>query len=253
MPIIDSELGQFARKQLEKNGAQVITGTKVQKMAKDSEGAVAQLTDGSEIEADKVIVSIGRLADLDRLNCQAAGVQTNQRKVIADKTMRTNVPHIYAIGDVCDSPYDLAHTAMKEGIVAVENIIGNVVEMKYEAVPNCVYTHPEIATVGLSQREAEAQGIAPATGRFNFAGNGKAISMGEAEGYIKIVVDKSSDTIIGAQMAGPHVTDLIAQMTLAIENKLTVAEVADTIFAHPTLSEALWESLESVCGVAIHS
>ena len=252
LPMFDSELGGFAKGQLQKNGVQIITSTKVQNIAKADDGATAVLTDGSKISANKIVVSIGRKADLDRLNCQAAGVQTEQH-IVVDKTMKTLVPHIYAIGDACNSPYDLAHTAMKEGIAAVQNITGHSIMMRYEAVPNCVYTIPEIATVGLSQREAEAQGISTAIGKFNFAGNGKAISMGEAEGYIKVVTDKATDLIIGAQMAGPHVTDLIAQMVMAIENKMTATEASDAIFAHPTLSEALWEALESVSGVAIHS
>ena len=253
LPTLDSELGKFAMGQLQKAGVQIITSTKVQNLTKADNCAMAGLTDGSKISADKIVVSIGRKANLDRLNCQAAGVQTEKYKVIVDKTMKTIVPHIYAIGDVCSSPFDLAHTAMKEGIAAVENIIGKYKTMKYEAVPNCVYTIPEIATVGLSQSEAEAQGISTAIGKFNFTGNGKAISMGEAEGYIKVVTDKATDLIIGAQMAGPHVTDLIAQIVMAIENKMTATEASASIFAHPTLSEALWEALESVCGAAIHS
>lgn len=254
IPTIDAELGRFAEASLRRKGVGILTQTRVEAVGKYGSGAVLRLSDGREVSAEKVVVSVGRSAELDALNLQAAGVEAENGKITVDGLMRTNRPEIYAIGDVCSSPCDLAHSAMKEGLVAVENICGNNKKMCYDAIPNCVYTAPEMATVGMSQQEARDMGIGIKVGRFSFAANGKAVSMGEAEGFVKIIAEETTGRILGAQMAGPHVTDLIAQMAIAVENKLGAVEVADVAYAHPTLSEAIWESLESsLYGHAIHS
>jgi dihydrolipoamide dehydrogenase len=252
LPGIDAELGAFAERQLKKREVQVFTATKVESIRKTGAGAAVTLSDGSEHTVDKVIVSIGRSPSTGDLGLVNLGVAADRGRILVDDHMRTNVPGIYAIGDACSSPYDLAHTAMKEGVIAAENIAGGDARMDYSAVPSCVYTQPEIATVGLAQREAEEKGLDVATGRFSFIGNGKAVSMGEAEGFIKVVADKGSGVILGAQMAGPHVTDIIAQMAIAVQNRMTVSQVTDAVFAHPTLSEALWEALEGVFGKPVH-
>ena len=252
LPGIDDELGAFAEKQLKKREAQVFTATKVERILKTDTGADILLSDANEFVVDKVIVSIGRSANIGNIGLETTGGEVERGKIVVDACMKTSVPGVYAIGDACNSPFDLAHTAMKEGIVAAENIAGSDVQMKYDAIPGCVYTQPEIATVGLSQHEAEEKGIAVTTGRFNFVGNGKAVSMGEADGFIKVVADSQSNVILGAQMAGPHVTDIVAQMAIAVQNRITISQVADTVFAHPTLSEAMWEAVESIRGGAIH-
>jgi dihydrolipoamide dehydrogenase len=253
IPNMDEQLANFAGNKLKRQGVRVVTNTRVKSIKEVGNAALVTLSDGAELEVQKVVVSIGRISNIDKINLESVGVEVDMGKIPVDSNQKTIPPTIYAIGDVCSSPYDLAHTAMKEGIVAVENILGNEARMNYGAIPNCVYTSPEIASVGITQSQAEKNRIEVSVGVFSFAGNGKAISMGEAEGFIKVVAHKTTKEILGSQMVGPHVTDIIAQMAIAIENKLTVYEVAGTVFAHPTLSEALWESLESILGGAIHS
>ncbi len=253
IPNMDSELGKFARNKLEQKGVNIFTEVKVDNIAKGSDTAIVEMSNGTKIEVAKVVVSIGRKANLESLNCEVAGIAIKNGKITVNNKMKTSTPGIYAIGDACCSLYDLAHSAMKEGIIAIENIIGNDEEMKYDAIPSCVYTSPEIASVGLTEQQASSIGIEITKGRFSFVANGKAVSMGEAEGFVKIIADKKTDVILGAQMAGPHVTDLIAQMVIAVDNRLVATEIADPVYAHPTLSEAIWEAAESIYGSAIHS
>ena len=165
--------------------------------------------------------------------------------------MQTNIPHIYAVGDVTDR-IQLAHVASQQGIVAVENIVGNDVVMDYSAVPNAIFTQPEIATVGLSEAEAKAQGIDYQVGTFPFAANGKALTYGTNRGMVKVITEKSSGKIIGAGIIGPQATELIAELTLAVKQGLTAADIAATIHAHPTVAEAVHEASLATKGLAIH-
>lgn len=210
--------------------------------------------DGRIIGGDKLLVSIGRSPNTVGIGLEALGVITDSKtkKIMVDEYMKTNIDNIYAIGDVCNSPLDLAHTAMKEGLNVAENISGKNEPMEYHCIPNCVFTYPEIATVGLAQEKAGYEGRDVRIGRFSFAANGKALSIGEAEGFVKIIIDRQTDIILGAQIAGPHATDLIAELAVMIQNRCTGKQLADTVHAHPTLAEAIWESVESAYGKAIH-
>jgi dihydrolipoamide dehydrogenase len=250
---MDVELAEFLENKLSRNGVQVLTDTTVQRIDEKESTVVATLSNGHQMEVEKVVVSIGRVPNIDEVHLESVGIAVDKGRILVDDSLITTSPNIYAIGDVCSSPFDLAHTAMKEGIVAVENIMGKNIKMNYGAIPNCVYTNPEIASVGISHQLAQESGIEVSVGRFNLAANGKAISMGEAEGFVKVIVDKNTRIILGAQMVGAHMTDIIAQMAMAVEYRMLAFEVADTVFAHPTLSEALWEALESVLGGAIHN
>lgn len=250
----DAELSRFTAAKLKSIGVDIVAGVKVQEVWKDTSRVRVVLEDRKSCEADKLLVSIGRSACTGQIGLEAAGVDVEPRrnKVIVDSAMRTNVENIYAIGDVCSSPLDLAHVAMKEGLVAAENIAGFENEMDYRCVPNCVFANPEFASVGYTADEAKNSGIEVKIGKFNFAGNGKAVSLGEADGFVKIVIAEKTDEIIGAQVIGPHATDLIAELAVMIQNKGKSAQLADTIHAHPTLAEAVWEAVENAYGRAIH-
>jgi dihydrolipoamide dehydrogenase len=250
---LDEDLAKTVTSSLKKKGVNIYTGISVQTIDKQANGAIVNLSNGETVEADKVLVSIGRNPVIDNIGLEYLGLNMDNRKIAVNNRMQTNLPNIYAIGDVCNSPLDLAHTASREGIVAVENIAGMDSSMDYSAIPNCVFTHPELSTVGLTAKEAQDRGINVKTSVFKFTALGKALAMGQPEGFIKLVVDTSNDQLIGAQMAGPHVTDIIAEAALLVHNKGTIDQLVATVHAHPTLAEAVWEAAEGVYGKAIHS
>jgi len=178
-------------------------------------------------------------------------VKTDGRKILVNEHMQTNIPNIYAAGDCVGEPM-LAHVGWAEAMVAVEHATGMDSKMDYKAIPACVYTTPECASVGLTEEQARERYKDVRIGKFNFSHNGKAMGMGETEGFIKFVTEPRYGAILGVHMVGPHVTDLIAEAVLAIKNELTVAEVIATIHPHPTLSEVVQEAAMDVEGRAIH-
>jgi dihydrolipoamide dehydrogenase len=189
---------------------------------------------------------------LDGLGHEEVGVEMDGRYIAVDEYMRTSVPGVYAIGDVCPTPW-LAHVATREGILAVDHLAGKPVEpIDYDKVPNCTYTSPEVASVGLTEAKAKERGYDVRVGKFPFSAIGKAMIVGETAGFIKIVADTRYDELLGVHIIGPKATELIAEATLGLKLETTVEEVANTIHAHPTLSEAMLESAHSVYGEAIH-
>lgn len=250
----DPELSKLAAAKLKSIGVEIITDARVQGIIKDSHSVKAVLEDGRSYHADRMLVSIGRRACTGKIGLEAAGVIVDPKKgkILVDNTMKTNVENIYAIGDVCSSPLDLAHVAMKEGMVAADNIAGFDTKMDYRCVPNCVFANPEFASVGYTAEEAVNSGMKVKIGKFNFIGNGKAVSMGESDGFVKVVIEEKTDKILGAQITGPHATDLIAELAVLVQNETTSSRLADTIHAHPTLAEAVWEAVENAYGRAIH-
>lgn len=206
----------------------------------DAEGKV------HEVEADKVLVSVGRRPYTEGLALEKAGVRLDEKGFIpVDDQQRTNVPHIYAIGDVC-SPVMLAHKASAQGRVAAEVIAGLPARADWKTVPAVVFTDPEIAYVGLTEAEARAAGYDPVVARYNFAAVGRALTMGESDGLVKLVADRSSGVLLGAQMIGPEVSELIGEMTLAIEMGALAEDVALTPHYHPTLSEGILEAAHTL-------
>ena len=203
------------------------------------------------VEADLVLMATGRVPYTDGLGLDTVGIEMDRRFVKANAKLETNIPGIYAIGDLIGG-LQLAHKASAEGKVAVANALGHNEEMDYRAVPACVYTHPETASVGLNEAEAAKQGINVKVGRFPFRALGKALAIGERNGFVKIVADANSGIVLGAQMIGPRVTDLIAEAALAVQMKLTAKQLADTIHAHPTLAEPTQEAAEEILGLGIH-
>jgi dihydrolipoamide dehydrogenase len=204
------------------------------------------------IESDYLLVTVGRRPNSEDLGLEAAGVHTDARGFISvDRQLRTSAPNIYAIGDVVGNPM-LAHKASKEAEVAAEVIAGRPAELDYRAIPAVVFTDPEVATVGLSEKEAREKGYQASVGKFPFAASGRAMSVNETEGFVKIVIDHKSKAILGVHIVGPDASDLIAEASLAIEMGGCAEDLALTIHAHPTLAEAVMEAAKVSLGVAVH-
>ena len=206
-----------------------------------------------ELDAEKVLVAVGRAPVSDTLDLEAAGVETDDRGFIStDDRGRTNVEHIFAVGDVAGEPM-LAHAGSTEGQVAAEVIAGEPSALDYQAMPAAVFTDPEIGTVGMTESEAEDQGFETVVGKFPFQASGRALTTGHADGFVKIVADAEGGFVLGAQVVGPEASELIAELGLAIELGATLEDVAATVHAHPTLAESVMEAAENALGHAIHT
>ncbi len=206
----------------------------------------------TRIEADKVMVTVGRKPNTRGFGLENTGVELDGRGFIrVDNKMRTGVPHIYAIGDAAGEPL-LAHKASKEAIVAAENIAGVPSAKDWQVIPAVVFTDPEIATVGLGEEEARAQGFNVVVGRFPFGASGRSLTMGEIDGFVKVVAEEQNKRVIGVQMVGPEVSNLISEAALAIELNATLEDIALTVHPHPTLPESFMEAAEAALGYPIH-
>ncbi len=204
-----------------------------------------------ECNADIVLLATGRKPFTRGLGLERLGISCERGFINVDENYETSVPGIYAIGDVIKGPM-LAHVASEEGIVAVERMAGLDRRVDYDAIPSCVFSFPEIATVGLSQEEAQSRGIDFKVGKFLFAANGKALAMGETDGMVKVIAD-AGDTVIGVHIIGPHASDLIQEASVIVKNKLKVSDVIGTVHPHPTLGEAFLEAVMDVKGRSLHS
>jgi len=256
LPMMDSDLGVELGKLLTRQGLKIRTGATIEKCEKNGEGwkvTIKKGTDVEVIEVDVVLLGVGRKANTENMNLEKIGVQLHRRGVsLLDETMKTHVPNIYAIGDVTGR-IQLAHVASAEGIVAVTNIVtGSEKKMDYKAVPSCVYTSPEVSSVGLTQSEAEAKGYEVTVGKFNFRPLGKAMATTEQDGFVKVVCDKKYGEVLGLHMIGAHVTDMIHEGVVALKLEATLEYMVDCIHAHPTMSEAVLEAFEDAQGHAIH-
>ncbi|MFC1924711.1 dihydrolipoyl dehydrogenase [Chloroflexota bacterium] len=217
-----------------------------------SNGIIARLDNGEEVTAEKMLVSVGRRPVTDGIGLEDVGITTGQvGNILVNEKMETNVKGIYAVGDAVGGIM-LAHVASAEGIIAAENAMGLNSSMDYSIVPSCVYTNPEIASVGLTADKAQAIGKKVRIGRFPFSASGKAMVIGEEDGFVRLVVDEETDQVIGAQIIGPHATELIAEAVSFIKWGLTAEQIGATIHAHPTLAESIMEAAENVHGKAIH-
>jgi dihydrolipoamide dehydrogenase len=253
LPNEDPEISLVLEKAYKKLGVKFHTNTRVEAVEKLESGLKVELQDGSSIEADQVLVAINFQPNVENLGLDIAGVQLTERGNIAiDEQMRTNIPNIYAIGDVA-TDYRLAHIASAMGLVAAETIAGHdTVELDYKMMPRCTYSVPQVASFGYTEIQAKDAGYEVKVGRFPFQANGKALGMGERDGFIKIVADAKYGEILGAHMVGPDVTELLPELTLAHNAELTAEEIARNVHAHPTLSEALMEAAHGVEGEPIH-
>jgi len=229
-----------------------LTNTSVEKVDVRDGGVSVQLSNGKTEEAEKVLVSIGRAVNSEDIGLASVGVKTGQRgEIVVHSNMQTNIDGIYAIGDVTGGIM-LAHLASKEGIVAAENAMGGNASVNYHVIPAAIFTSPEISSVGLREKQAAEQGLKYEVGRFPFRALGKAHAMGEISGLFKIISEEGSDKILGAHIMGPHASDLIHEIAVAMEKGLTVKDIAHTIHAHPTLAEGIMEAAEDVHDRAIH-
>lgn len=252
LPLEDKDVAKQLQRQFKKDKIKVMTGVKIEKCEIVDNEVVATLSNGKEVKAEKALLSIGRKPYLDNSGIEDIGIQLERGKVIVNENLETNVKGIYAIGDIINTPF-LAHVASKEGLVAAQNAVcGNSKTVNYAAVPRCVYTEPEVAGVGKTEKELQENGIEYNTGQFDFRALGKAQAIGHFQGFIKILADKN-DKIIGASIVGPHATDLLTELSLAVHLGLKVEEVGDVIHAHPTLSEGIMEALHDVHGECVHA
>ena len=255
LPGIDKELAIALKASLEKDGVLFMNGAKLESVSQSASGLTAKVMagiEGKELTAENILVAVGRRSYTDNLGLEAAGVKAERGKIAVDCSYETNVPGIYAIGD-CNGLIMLAHAASHQGIAVVEKVMGhNSPETAHPIVPSCIYTRPEIASVGINEERAKEQGIEYKKGVFSLAGNGKAmIEEGEA-GFIKILAGSKHGEILGVHMIGPRVTEMIGEATLAMRLEATVDELISTIHAHPTVNEAMGEAAMAVVGQAIH-
>jgi dihydrolipoamide dehydrogenase len=251
---MDQDIVKPLKAKLLKEGVEIFIRTKVESIQEGPEGlAVTTSSEAGEkiITAQKVLLSVGRKPVLDTLELDKVGVETARGAIKVNQKMQTNKRNIFAVGD-CNGGVMLAHVASAEGIVAVETIMGIKSQIDFKTIPYCVYTKPELASVGLTEAQARDQGYEVKVGNFPMAVNGKAMIMGETTGVVKYVTDAATGEILGLHMAGPRATDLIVEGALAIRLEATVAELMSTIHAHPTVGEALMEAAHAVKGEAIH-
>jgi dihydrolipoamide dehydrogenase len=257
LPVEDAEISEFMTKALTKQGMTIMTGAGVQKIDASASGVKAEIKakDGkvSTEEFSHVIVAVGIAPNTENLGLEAVGVGLDERKHIkTDEFCRTSSPNIYAIGDVTGAPW-LAHKASHEGVIAVEHMAGRHPHpMNKLNIPGCTYCHPQVASVGLTEAKAKEAGYKVKVGKFPFIGNGKAIALGETEGFIKTVFDEATGELLGAHMVGAEVTELIQGYTIGKTLETTEAELMETVFPHPTLSEMMHESVLAAYGRVLH-
>ncbi|MGE0847370.1 MAG: dihydrolipoyl dehydrogenase [Flavobacteriaceae bacterium] len=256
MPVEDAEISALARKKMEKLGLKIHTEAKVTKLDKNAGGVTCtvELKGGKseQITVEKVISAVGVVGNIENIGLEALGVKTDRGCVVTDGLGRTNVPGIYAIGDVAGPPM-LAHKAEHEGVICVEAIKGlDVHAMDKLKIPGCTYCHPQVASVGLTEAKAKEAGYTVKVGRFPFIGNGKAIALGEPDGMVKTVFDARTGQLLGAHMVGAEVTELIQGFVIAMNLETTEEELMHSVFPHPTLSEMMHESVLDAYGRVIH-
>jgi len=251
---IDEEISRRLTQLLKRKGIEILTDCKVKEIKKTNQNleVLVSTVDGEKkLKTEKVLSAAGRVPELGNIDVQRLGIELDRKAIKVDEKMRTNIPGIYAVGDVVGKIM-LAHVASREGIVAVENISGKEVSMDYKVVPNCVFSMPEVASVGLTEEEARKENDNIKVSKFPFMANGKALSMGETEGMVKIIADADTSELLGVHILGAHASDLIAEGTLALSMEATAEEIVNTIHAHPTLAEAIAEAAEGIAGKPIH-
>ncbi|HML11654.1 MAG TPA: dihydrolipoyl dehydrogenase [Xanthobacteraceae bacterium] len=252
LPVEDAEIAAFARKSFEKQGIKIMAGAKVTKLDKKGDGVTAEIEDAkgqkSSLAVERVISAVGVVGNVENLGLEKLGVKTDRGTIVIDGHGRTNVPGIYAIGDVAGPPM-LAHKAEHEGVICVEAIKGlNPHPMDKLMIPGCTYCQPQVASVGLTEAAAKEKKIDIRVGRFPFVGNGKAIALGEDQGLVKVIFDKKTGALLGAHMVGAEVTELIQGYVIAMNLETTEEELMHTVFPHPTLSEMMKEAVLDAYG-----
>lgn len=257
LPLEDAESSAVVERAYRKLGIRLLTGALVQEVRAMEGGVEVDLRRKDDVErltAEKSLIAIGFQPNVEGLGLEAAGVRLTERGsfIEVDDRMETNVAHIYAAGDVTGKLM-LAHVGSAMGMVAAEAIAGlDPAPLDYEMMPRCVYSQPQVASFGYTEEQAQAAGFVARVGKFPFLANGKALGLGERDGFVKIVSDATTGELLGGHLVGPEVTELLPELTLARGNELTAAELASNVHAHPTLSEAIMEASHDAVGYAIH-
>lgn len=251
LPGMDGEIVKQADRIFRKQGFDIRTGTKVTGAERDGDRVVVSMEGAEPVEADYLLVAVGRRAYTEGMGFEEAGIRLERGVIQVDERYHTGVAGIYAIGDAIGGRM-LAHKAEEEGVAAAENIAGKQGHVNYAAVANVVYTWPEIASVGMTEEEAKEKGIEYATGKFPWLANGRAKAMGETDGLVKVLADAKTDRLLGIHILGPRASDLIAEAALALEFEGSAEDIARSVHAHPTLPEALKEAAMGVAGRTIH-
>ncbi|HYD87471.1 MAG TPA: dihydrolipoyl dehydrogenase [Vitreimonas sp.] len=255
LPVEDEEISAFAKKRFEKEGLKLLTSTEAKSLkatAKGVEAVVASKGKEETLTASHAIVAVGITGNIENLGLEALGVKTDRGHIVTDGYGKTNVAGLYAIGDVTGGPW-LAHKASHEGVICIEAIAGQKAHpMLKERIPGCTYSHPQVASVGLTEAKAKAAGREVKVGRFPFVGNGKAIALGEDQGMVKVVFDAKTGELLGAHMIGAEVTELIQGYVVAMNAEVTEHELMETVFPHPTLSEMMHEAVLDAYGRVLH-
>lgn len=251
----EKAMTQVVKKNLKSKGAEIVTKALAKGVEETENGVVVTYEvkgEEQKVEADYLLVTVGRRPNTSEMGLEQVGVKTTERGLIEiDKQCRTNVPNIYAIGDIVAGP-QLAHKASYEGKIAAEAIAGHPSEIDYLGIPAVVFSEPELASVGYDEKGAKDAGIDAIASKFPFAANGRALSLNATDGFVKLVTRKEDGLVIGAQIAGPSASDMIAELGLAIEAGMTAEDIAMTIHAHPTLGEITMEAAEVALGTPIH-
>jgi dihydrolipoamide dehydrogenase len=253
LPFIEEDLARKLQSSLKQQGVDLKTKTRILNVARDGRQARVSLSDGSEVAADRVLIAVGRSLNTAEIGLEQAGVATGSGAAVAsgavvvNDNLETSVPGIYAVGDITGKAL-LAHVATAQGTAAAANALGEARAVDYGAVPNCIFTYPEIGSVGITSRDARERGIQLKTAKFPFLASGKALCEGEPDGFVKVLAAADTGRLLGLHIIGPHATELIAEGALAVRWGLTLSQLSDTIHAHPTLSEALREAAELAGG-----
>ncbi len=255
LPVEDAEISAFARKQFVKQGMKILEKATVKKLDRAEGSVTAHIEVGGKVETqafDTVISAVGIVGNVENLGLESLGVKIDRTHVVTDEFCRTGLPGLYAIGDIAGAPW-LAHKASHEGVMVAELIAGGHPHpIKPGSIAGCTYCHPQVASVGLTEEKARAAGHDVKVGRFPFIGNGKAIALGEPEGLVKTVFDAKTGELLGAHMVGAEVTELIQGYVIGRQLETTEADLMETVFPHPTLSEMMHEAVLDAWGRAIH-
>ncbi len=256
LPVEDEEVSAFARKAFEKQGMKILTGATVSNLRKGKDNVTATVTVGGkaqDITVERVISAVGIVGNVENLGLEGTKVKVEKTHIVIDAWGFTGEPNVYAIGDVAGPPW-LAHKAMHEGVLVVEKIAGvkGVHAMNTANIPGCTYCQPQVASIGLTEAAAKARGLQLKVGKFPFIGNGKAIALGEPEGFIKTIFDARTGELLGAHMIGAEVTELIQGYSVAKTLETTEADLMATVFPHPTLSEMMHEAVLAAYGRTLH-
>ncbi len=257
LPVEDEEISAHAQKRFERQGIKILVEAKVKELQRREDGATAsiELASGEEVsvEAERIILAVGIVGNVEGLGLEERAVEVDRTHVVTNEWMETGEPGIYAVGDLAGPPW-LAHKATHEGVLVAERIAGvaGAHPLDKNRIPGCTYCRPQVASVGMTEAEAKAEGHEIRVGRFPFVGNGKAIALGESDGLVKTIFDSATGELLGAHMVGAEVTELIQGFVVAMNLETTEAELMQTIFAHPTLSETMHESVLSAWDRAIH-